>query len=458
MWDLVYIFGIRMDWYEGLPGYVWQQSICWTFILLSGYLAGRKPSLSGSGRNSGGTTDRSDTGSSCPGAVFSVQDKAETEDSNRETQEKDFTEKGVRARGLIRGLQVFGCGALITAVTLLLMPQDRVVFGVLTLIGSCKILISVWQLIRQRHSVKRSEKGTSESVSGGESGTDFSERLLAGKSSRTSFESAAGGESDLEPAGRGTAIAGLLLSFLAFMVFRHAADGWLGIPADPGLWFALSLPASWAGGGLMNGGLAGGAAAVDIGSGIRTVAFALNAGAGVLTGGSSAVLLAGAGGVRDGGPAGLLLHIPREFYRNYLTAYLGFPQPGFFSTDYFPILPWFFLFLCGLFRRRLFKGECLVFTSDRVKGQELIRKGRKELTRESSDVKEGTSSARECPAGRHAVSGSAGECPAGRHVTLGFAGEWRGCRILAFIGRHSLLLYMFHQPVIYGVLSLVFMA
>lgn len=81
-WDLVNLFGIQADWYYGLPGHLWQQSICWVFILLSG---------------------------------FCVQLGHHT---------------------LRRGAQVFGAGALVTAVTLLFMPEDRVVFGVLTLLGS----------------------------------------------------------------------------------------------------------------------------------------------------------------------------------------------------------------------------------------------------------------------------------------------------------------------------------
>lgn len=81
-WDLVNLFGIQADWYYGLPGHLWQQSICWVFILLSG---------------------------------FCVQLGHQT---------------------LRRGAQVFGAGALVTAVTLLFMPEDRVVFGVLTLLGS----------------------------------------------------------------------------------------------------------------------------------------------------------------------------------------------------------------------------------------------------------------------------------------------------------------------------------
>lgn len=81
-WDLVNLFGIQADWYYGLPGHLWQQSICWVFILLSG---------------------------------FCVQLGHHT---------------------LRRGAQVFGAGALVTAVTLLFMPEDRVIFGVLTLLGA----------------------------------------------------------------------------------------------------------------------------------------------------------------------------------------------------------------------------------------------------------------------------------------------------------------------------------
>ena len=36
-WNLVYLFGVDLPWYEELPGHLWQQSICWTFILLSGF-------------------------------------------------------------------------------------------------------------------------------------------------------------------------------------------------------------------------------------------------------------------------------------------------------------------------------------------------------------------------------------------------------------------------------------
>ena len=37
MWDVVFLFGVAQKWYTGRPGFVWQQSICWVFILLSGF-------------------------------------------------------------------------------------------------------------------------------------------------------------------------------------------------------------------------------------------------------------------------------------------------------------------------------------------------------------------------------------------------------------------------------------
>ena len=39
MWDVVFLFGVAQKWYTGRPGFVWQQSICWVFILLSGFCA-----------------------------------------------------------------------------------------------------------------------------------------------------------------------------------------------------------------------------------------------------------------------------------------------------------------------------------------------------------------------------------------------------------------------------------
>ena len=41
--------------------------------------------------------------------------------------------------------------------------------------------------------------------------------------------------------------------------------------------------------------------------------------------------------------------LPDGWYRNLFTAWLGFPEPGFFSTDYFSLFPWIFLFLAASF-------------------------------------------------------------------------------------------------------------
>ena len=228
MWDLVYLFGLRADWYNETPGYLWQQSICWCFILLSGFCwgLGRKP--------------------------------------------------------LKRGLMVFGGGALVTAVTVLVMPAERVVFGVLTLIGSAMLLmIPLHTLFRKI-------------------------------------------PAQLAPIG---ALASVLLFFLT----RNVARGSFGFE-----------------------------------------------------------------GIRLGA-------VPTAFYQNYLTAYFGFPPDGFYSTDYFPLLPWFFLFLTGYF---------------------IFRRAVSPLIRRKKEA------------------GGSSPAPA-------------AMKPFCWIGRHSLILYLLHQPVIYGVFQLI---
>ena len=86
-WDLVYLFRMDWEWYRGTGAYIWQQSICWTFILLSGFCwsMGRHP--------------------------------------------------------LRRGLTVFACGWIVTLVTVVFLPEEQIWFGVLTLIGGCMLLL-----------------------------------------------------------------------------------------------------------------------------------------------------------------------------------------------------------------------------------------------------------------------------------------------------------------------------
>ena len=86
-WNLVYLFGVDLPWYSRLPGHIWQQSICWTFILLSGF-------------------------------CYSMG-----------------------SRHLKRGLEIFGGGALVSAVTLIAMPENQILFGILTFTGSAMLLM-----------------------------------------------------------------------------------------------------------------------------------------------------------------------------------------------------------------------------------------------------------------------------------------------------------------------------
>ena len=44
-----------------------------------------------------------------------------------------------------------------------------------------------------------------------------------------------------------------------------------------------------------------------------------------------------------------LWELPAAPYRNGFTACFGFPPPDFFSVDYFPLLPWLFLFWGGFY-------------------------------------------------------------------------------------------------------------
>lgn len=46
--------------------------------------------------------------------------------------------------------------------------------------------------------------------------------------------------------------------------------------------------------------------------------------------------------------------VPKVLYRGLFMTFLGFPDPGFFSGDYFPLFPWIFLYLTGYFLYGMF--------------------------------------------------------------------------------------------------------
>lgn len=240
VWDLVYMFGYDLDWYGSDFAYLWQQSICWCFILLSGF-------------------------------CFSLG-----------------------KRKWRRGLVVFGAGTLVTVVTHLLMPAQRVRFGVLTMLGVCMLLMALLEKI---------------------AGLLFGDKKwnLAWK------------------------YVGLGVSMLLFFLTREINNHHLGF------------------------------------EGIR------------------------------------LYRLSDSLYpRSDFMTFLGFTRSGFYSTDYFSMMPWFFLFATGYFFYQIAR--------------------EKEWLAKAALI----------------------ELVCSKQTWISKLGN-----VFSYIGKHSLIIYMLHQPVIYGVLYVI---
>lgn len=215
LWDLEYIFGIDVPEYESVATDIWQQCLCWTFILLSGFCwnLGRK-----------------------------------------------------KCR---RAIEVMAASSLISIVTIIVMPENRVLFGVLSVIGTGMFLM-----------------------------------ILLDKCFC-----------------RWNPYLGATLSFGLFILLRNINFGTLGF------------------------------------------------------------------GSRN------FIELPKGWYANLFTAYLGCPPGDFWSSDYFSVFPWIFLYITGYFLYFIVKDKNLwkYFKNPRIK-------------------------------------------------------------CLEFLGRHSLWVYLLHQPVVYGLL------
>ena len=73
------------------------------------------------------------------------------------------------------------------------------------------------------------------------------------------------------------------------------------------------------------------------------------------------------------------LRLPAALYHYRFLAPLGFPDAAFRSSDYFPMLPWYFLFLCGWFLGVLFRRHESWQRAARVKIPLLSAVGRKTI-------------------------------------------------------------------------------
>lgn len=234
MWDLINLYGTEWDWYSGKIGFVWQQSICWTFILLSGF-------------------------------CFSLG-----------------------KRKIRRGLIVFAAGALVSAVTIIALPDSRIIFGILTFLGSAMILMT------------------------------FLQKILC----------------------KINAYAGLGIMLFLFVVTKKVNDGYLG-------WGHIHF-----------------------------------------------------------------LDLPDAWYQNLFTTYMGFVKDGFFSTDYFSLIPWIFLFIAGYYLYRIAEEKKFLNKMNRYAEEKMQQDSKKKKV-------------------------------------FFCAADW--------MGRHSLIIYLLHQPIVYIVLYICYL-
>lgn len=75
----------------------------------------------------------------------------------------------------------------------------------------------------------------------------------------------------------------------------------------------------------------------------------------------------------------LTLQLPRALYTCRVLTPLGFPSPGFRSSDYFPLLPWLFLFFAGFHLYRIVEKSDVLQRAARMKIPLLSAMGRHTL-------------------------------------------------------------------------------
>lgn len=143
-WDLVHVAELPISWFYELPGVIWQQSICWSFILISGY------SISHSLRRKESTMQIQSQS-----AVPSRKSSAATSASRSIVQSGKASASSSSSRlvvqsSVIRGLRLIGFGVLITVASFFILPLQPIYFGVLTLLGSSVVLTALFYPILRR--------------------------------------------------------------------------------------------------------------------------------------------------------------------------------------------------------------------------------------------------------------------------------------------------------------------
>ena len=91
-----------------------------------------------------------------------------------------------------------------------------------------------------------------------------------------------------------------------------------------------------------------------------------------------------------------VVSLPASLYGSPYLAFIGLPSKGFHSADYYPLLPWIFLYWFGFF----------LWGIVREQGWDVLLKTR--------------------------------------------------IPVLSFVGRHSFVIYMLHQPILFGIFYLIF--
>ncbi len=96
IWSLVYLYNVNINLFESSIAYMWQQSTSWIFIFLSGF-------------------------------------------------SYNMSKNKVK-----NALKVFSIGLLVTLITTFLMPENKIVFGVLTLIGSSMLIVLISERVLKK--------------------------------------------------------------------------------------------------------------------------------------------------------------------------------------------------------------------------------------------------------------------------------------------------------------------